>query len=160
MDELTMAIQSAVEAVTFWIQEIVKSKIQECIYDFGTPSEPYDRTGDFLNSFEMNIEVVSNYVIGKVFYNPDTLSHNPDNFQHGSNYSQRGDDIRPALAEILDKNLSGELFGANQWWHHRESFFDAAVAEIDANINTKFENEMTKRGIPWRRMGVNIRYGR
>ncbi|MHC1722442.1 MAG: hypothetical protein AB9836_04455 [Aminipila sp.] len=147
MNELENALIEAVRKVAEWIQEVIKIKIQEDVYNAGVPLI-YERTYEFLNSFNMDLQKLGNYVVATIFFDPTTMECNPDNFQHGSNYSDRGSDLREALAEVLNDNKSGALFGYG-YWMNRKPFFDDAVAYIDENIFKQFELEMTALGIPW-----------
>ena len=93
----------AVEEATKEILDIFKREyVLKYVY-IDNPRE-YERTNEFLNSFEWTtLRKISNVIVTEMFYNPDNLpTFNADKFQHGSRFSTP-EDVRDNLMHILNK---------------------------------------------------------
>jgi len=134
----------------------LKSNIQKYIYDYGDGQRTnyLDGSGspskEFLNTPTNIVSANGNEVTAEIFSDTDRMSFNADKYMHGSN-NWIVNDVRQWLPEILNENLSGNLFGGNgnAWYQNREPYFDITVKElIDDGLALKWiKEELRNRGL-------------
>lgn len=132
----------------------LKNNIQKYIYDYGDGKRDFyyngdaDPTYEFLNTPTSDVKKSSNSVEVSIYSDTNRMSFNADTYKHGSN-NWIVNDIRQWLPEILNDNLSGDIFGANQWWHHRQRYFDITCKElIDSGLALQWiKEELKKKGL-------------
>lgn len=104
--------------------------IVQDVYSAGNPSV-YERTGDFLRSWQDSVETTGNEVVGTVYQDYNSMSLDPENFTHGSLYYSETD-MREGLAYLIFSGLSGEFFGNGYWTQPRNAWKDF-VEMFDSN---------------------------
>ena len=140
---IQMLVRDALNELGELVNDMVKKQIDEDVY-VNTP-EVYDRTYEFRESYE-SVDVTKDGNNPEVFIRSDKgkMNYNKDLFQHGSDR-----DISEFLPEILAFNLSGDLFGSNQWWHNRDSYWNNVLDKLKAGgwLNKEFKRLLRKRGL-------------
>jgi hypothetical protein len=147
-DELIVSIiRESLNELGEMIEHKVRANIDEHVYV--GQNEVYEPTYEFRESWDSvdvskgrDAEVIIRSDKGKI-------NSIPEKFQHGSYYWRKGSDISDYLPEILAFNLSGDFFGANQWYHNRESYFYETLKELQANgwLSKTFKQLLRKRGL-------------
>lgn len=149
-------VRDALNELGELINEKVKAQIDEDVYIKRNNQEyGYLRSNNNMPSYEFRESYESNDTTKSpnnpevlIKSNPDKMTIDTKNFKHSSDYG-RPKDIRHFLPEILAFNLSGDLFGENEWWHNRESFYYNALDKLKAGgwLNKTFKKLLRKRGL-------------
>lgn len=171
---LNKDLYQVVTRVAEWATDLLREYLQTRIYDWG--EEQKERafresgqypiyadgsghpTGDLMRSITMDEVVggaIANYVGYTIFSDPQKMSLNHDHYIHSDGQT----DYRAVLLERLNDALGdypGEV--RDQWWTSNDPyghfhFFDDYIRDLDANIYSQFEKEMTKIGWAWQREG-------
>jgi hypothetical protein len=148
---LTMVMSDVINSVTEELIEELQLEILETVYDPVSPSV-YERqkfNGGLVNSWVQHQTVAGNVIENKIEEDSDLLTHDPGNFIHGSYYYFLGDDIRGALAEIINEGKSGDLFGEG-FWRSPRPFFDNFIEKVNNGlVDEKLEKHFRIRGIKY-----------
>lgn len=148
---LNESIQIAVEYVMSQILSNYKHLITEIVY--GRNPEEYERTYEFLESWQTNTKKTRQGAIGELNQNVSFMSYNPQDFQHGSNYTSYGD-VRDELAGIIYQGLGGNLFGEG-WWNGIRDPWTPLVKELNSGkLREWFIEGMTRQGFQCRSVGI------
>ena len=138
-------IEEAIEELGEMVKDKVKASIDEHVYV--GQNKIYEPTYEFRESWESENCNEGRTKGVEVKSNPDKMNVDKYNFQHGSKYQKQ--DIREYLPELLAFNLSGDFFGANQWWHNRDSYFEETMKQLGRNgwLNKTFKKLLRDRGL-------------
>jgi hypothetical protein len=118
---LTLILKEALVEVGEKVNNRMRYYIEQDVYV--GHNEVYKNTYQFLNAVTTSLPtIIRDSVSVKVYIDPNKMQSDPENYTHGSP-KWSPNDIREYLPEILAFNTSGNLFGANQWWHNRDNYF-------------------------------------
>ncbi|MGL4453665.1 MAG: hypothetical protein ACRCTZ_21105 [Sarcina sp.] len=146
LNDLQRAVDNTLERCLNELQEIIMSTV----YGAGTPIV-YERTNEFLESFKENKATIKGLMVqGEIFQDFMSMSYNPESFTHGS-YSG---DVREYLADIINDGAIG-LFG-DGWYSQSRPFWDEFIYWVDNNLNSIFEQECKKLGLPIKSISISF----
>lgn len=132
------AVREALKEVGEKVNHRMREFIDRDVYDVNPNN--YDGSKDTYETTYQLRESVTTSEVGhnpegyevEVYHDTEKIVYNGDLFQHGSSK-----DISEWIPEIIAFNKSGNLFGSNQWWHKRNSYF------YDTLDNLKNSGELT-----------------
>jgi hypothetical protein len=149
--------EKALDNVAKEVLELLRKSIQENVYDpYTAKVRVYDRqpfAKSFLGSWKNEpVKTLGNTISATIDQDTERMEHDPKHFIHGSNHSDQGDDIREALAEILNEGLTGSYFDWTQpppyWWKERRPYWDQFVVMFeDGTIHRLMIKEFALLGI-------------
>ncbi len=145
------AMYEVIEYVAKRIHSLLISHIDEDVYI--NQNNYYARgtkmpTYEFRESWDIDeVEKAKDTVQSSIYHNPQKMSFSPEDFVHGSELWHTND-IRELLPLIIEKGLSGNLFGAG-WWQEPRPFFANTLEELNNKglIKKWFKEGMDKYGL-------------
>lgn len=137
MIKLQVALDNTMEIC---LNELIKI-IEEEVYNSYEPKW-YERTSQFLESWEKTVPVIKgNIVESDIWQKFETMVWDMVELQHGNNSEPLGD---KALAEIINYGKAGQAFGFPQLG--ARPFWDVFLDWTKTNINNIFAIECKKQG--------------
>ena len=135
------ALDYAMEKLLMKLQE----NIEKIVYGAGSP-EYYNRTMEFLNSWETSKPIIKGNIIeSDLFQNIFAMHSDPENFIHGSNYYKQ-DDITAYMADIIFEGLSGPMFGSGFWTVARDAWTPTLTHLENGDFDRWFADGMRMQG--------------
>ena len=162
-------LQKVVQNVTEWAEMELQEFIQHYVYDFGETrkkdaknifgQEPiyYNGTGHATGQFKRSIthdtlhEDLENYIGYMIFSDPTKMQYLGEKHLHGT----KTHDFRATLIERLNdaEDDIPEINARWRWWTERQPFFDLYLDYLNRHIYQRFEIEMSKVGMKWKKEG-------
>ena len=145
-------VHNAVEYVMDKILTNYKHLINQIVY--GRSPEEYERTYEFLESWEAKSKKTRQGAVGEMSQNVSFMSYNPEAFQHGSLYTSYGD-VRDELAGIIYQGLGVNLFG-DGWWTNPRDPWTPLIQQLNEGKKLRewFIEGMERQGVKCRSVGV------
>lgn len=150
------SVHNAVQYVFEQVMVNYKKLIMDIVYSHDP--EGYERTFEFLESWETSTKKTDKGAVGELRQNSSFMSYNPENFQHGSYYTSYGD-VSDQLAGIIYGGLSGQLFGEGFWTSPRDAWSPLINELKGGKLKEWFIEGMQRQGIPCRSVGVGRNFG-
>lgn len=145
-------VHKSVEYVMGQILLNYKHLINQIVY--GRSPEEYERTYEFLESWQETSKKTRQGAIGEMSQNVSFMSYNPEAFQHGSLYTSYGD-VRDELAGIIYQGLAGDFFGEGWWTNPRDPWTPLIrLLTKEGKLKEWFIEGMARQGIQCRAVGV------
>lgn len=151
-DILIKILKDVIQEVAEKINDKLRSRIDEDVY-VNRNSYYHDKSRQPTYQFRESVttdevKVDGKEVSTKVYHDANKMELNVDTFLHGSRYWEHGEDVRELLPKIINDGLSGNLFGANQWWQEPRPYWTNTIKELESQglIKKWFKEAMRKRG--------------
>ena len=167
--QLTIDLHAVVRNVTEWAKDLLVDYIDRYVYQWGAQQKKmaaqqgqltmyyiwnkFQPTGQFKRSivFEQMHTDIENYIGYTIFSKQELMEYDGVDNLHGN----RQHDYRAVLMERLNEGYTDMPNHAHiEWWKNRPQFFDMYLDELEDLVYQRFEYEMTKRGLAWRKEGV------
>lgn len=140
--ELQKARDKALKGAGDKTSELVKKRIDEDVYDAGTPSE-YIRTYELRESIRSSdVKSSGNTAEVEVKHDTSLIHSNPTLNQHASAID--GSSSVDSIAEIVHDGKSGGLFGQG-FWTQKRPYMDNAKEEMEDGKYKQFMMEELKK---------------
>lgn len=144
---LQKVVRDSMEDVGVAVEDKVREKIEDEVYQNPTQTAQYKRTHELANSLtHSQPKQTGNEITVEVKHEDDLIGHYAPN-QHMSVVDGSKLSVE-SLAEIVNYGLSGDIFGQGYWTESRSYFSDAEKEVLDSKLHVKaMKDSLHSKGI-------------
>jgi len=144
---LQKVVRDSMEDVGVAVEDKVREKIEEVVYNNPAQPNEYIRTHELATSLiHTQPKQTGNEITVEVKHEDDLIGHYAPN-QHMSVVD--GSELSvESLAEIVNYGLAGDIFGQGYWTESRSYFSDAEKEVLDSKLHLKaMKDSLHSKGI-------------